>query len=246
MLLSKGFPAATVCRTMKLLIRLAIAAAMALPLAAQPAELYHVVFLRPSPDRKPIEKDEAQKIQAAHMAHIRSMADSGALVAAGPFGDTPVTISGVFIFKAPRAEVSRLANADPTVTAGRNKVEVYAWNGPRGIGEEYVKRHKADPKTPEDMGIHPFLILRRGPNWSRVGEHVPAHLAFVKRLRESGKIAASGPIDGDSDLAAIFVFQRIPDEEARRLMAEEPFVKNGVVTIEPHRWWCAAHVLPGW
>jgi uncharacterized protein YciI len=180
------------------------------------------------------------------MAHIQSMANSGALVAAGPFGDTPVTISGVFIFKAPVDEVKRLANADPTVTAGRNKVELYGWNGPKGIGEEYVKLHKADPKTPEDMGVHPFLMLRRGPNWSRAGEFVPAHLEYVKRLRESGKIAASGPIEGDTDLAAIFVFQRIPDAEARRLMDDEPFVKNGVVTVEPHRWWCGAHVLPGW
>ena len=231
---------------MNLVRRLLLAAALALPLAAQPTELYQLVFLRPSPDRKPIAKEEAAKIQSAHMAHIRAMADSGALVAAGPFGDTPPTISGVFVFKGSRDEVSRLASADPTVTAGRNTVEIYAWKGPKGVGEEYVKRHKADPKTPEDMGVHPFLILRRGPNWSRVGEFVPAHLEFIKKLRASGKIAASGPIEGESEVAAIFVFQRMPDDEARRLMADEPFVKNGVLTVEPHRWWCAAHVLPGW
>lgn len=226
--------------------RLLLAFALALPLAAQPTDLYSLVLLRPSPDRKPLPSEESAKIQAAHMAHIRSMADSGALVGAGPFGDTPPTISGVFIFKAPVEEVRRLANADPTVTAGRNQVEIYAWRGPKGLGEEYAKRHKADPKTPDDMGVHPFLMFRRGPNWSRAGEFVPAHLEYLKRLRAEGKLAASGPIEGNSDLAAIFVFRRMPDADARRLADEEPFVKNGVVTIEPHRWWCAAHVLPGW
>src|SRR5215204_250528 len=183
----------------RFLCRVLLGASLALPLAAQPTDLYHLVLLRPSPERKALPKEEAEKIQKAHMAHIQSMADSGALVAAGPFGDTPTTISGVFIFKAAKEEVQRLANADPTVTAGRNLVEMYAWRGPAGIGEEYVKRHKADPKTPEEMGVHPFLMFRRGPAWERAGEFVPAHLEHVKRLRGEGKIAAAGPIERDKD-----------------------------------------------
>jgi uncharacterized protein YciI len=227
--------------------QLLLALSLALPLAAQPTERYALVLLRPSPDRKPIPKEDGEKLQAAHMAHIRSMAASGALVGAGPFGDTPTTISGVFIFKTPIEEAKRLANDDPTVKAGRNLVEIYAWEGPKGIGEEYVKLHKADPKTPEDMGVHPFLMARRGPNWSRLREVLPAHLEFMKRTRAEGKLAASGPIvEGAGDLAGVFVFQRMPDEDARRIMEEEPFVKNGVVTLEAHRWWCAGHVLPGW
>jgi uncharacterized protein YciI len=226
--------------------RLFFGAVLALPLAAQPTDLYQLVLLRPSPDRKPLPKEEGAKIQSAHMAHIKFMADSGALVAAGPFGDTPTTISGVFIFKAPKEEVLRLANADPTVTAGRNLVEMYAWRGPKGIGEEYARLIKADPKLPDNMGVHPFLMFRRGPAWARVAEFVPAHLEHIKRLRAEGKLAAAGPIEGDQDLAAVFVFQRIPDAEARSLADQDPFVKSGVVVIEPHRWWCGAHVLPGW
>src|SRR4051812_1189859 len=174
--------------------RLFLALALALPLAAQPTDRYALVFLRPSPDRKPLPKEEGEKIQAAHMAHIRSMADSGALVGAGPFGDTPPTISGVFIFKSSVEEARRLANDDPTVKAGRNLVDIYSWQGPKGIGEEYVKLHKADAKTPEDMSVHPFLMFLRGPNFSRVQEFVPAHLEHLQRLRSSGKLAAAGPI----------------------------------------------------
>ena len=69
--------------------KLLLALSLALPLAAQPTDRYALVFLRPSPDRKPLPKEEGEKIQAAHMAHIRSMADSGALVGAGPFERHP-------------------------------------------------------------------------------------------------------------------------------------------------------------
>jgi uncharacterized protein YciI len=231
----------------RILTRLLVASALALPAATQPADLYYLVFLRPSPDRKPLPKEQAEKIQADHMANIRAMADRGVLVAAGPFGDTPPTISGVFVFKtSSMEEARRIASADPTVVERRNTVEVYAWRGPGGIGEEYRRLHKADPKTPEGMGVQPFVMFRRGPAWDRLAEFAPAHREHLARLRREGKIAAAGPVEGDPDLAAVFVFQRMPDEEARRLAEEDPFVKAGVVRIETHRWWCAAHVLPGW
>lgn len=231
-----------------ILTLLLIACALALPAVAQPTDLYYLVFLRPSPDRKPLSQEQGQKIQADHMANIRAMAQRGVLVAAGPFGDAPPpTISGVFVFKTPSLEEARkIASADPTVVERRNEVEVYSWRGPKGIGEEYLRLHKADPKTPEEMGMHPFVLYRRGPAWSRMGEFVQGHVKHVARLRAEGKIAAAGPIEGDPDLAAVFVFRQIPEAEARRLAEEDPFVKAGVVRIESHRWWCAAHVLPGW
>ena len=45
---------------------------------------YYVVFLRPDPSRKTLAKDEGERIQSAHMANIRKMAQDGILIAAGP------------------------------------------------------------------------------------------------------------------------------------------------------------------
>jgi uncharacterized protein YciI len=229
-------------------MRLLIALLLALPAVAQPpSDLYYLAFLRPSPDRKALPKEEGEKIQADHMANILGMAQRGVLVAAGPFGDTATTISGIFVFKVGSLDEARkIASADPTVTAGRNTVEIHPWRGPKGIGEEYFRLHKADPKTPEDMGVQPFFLFLKGPNWSRMGEFLPAHLEHLKKLGAAGKIAAAGRIEDDSDLGGILVFQRMPDADARRLVEDDPFVTNGVVKLEAHRWWCAAHVLPGW
>ncbi len=96
------------------------------------------------------------------MVNIHAMANRGVLVAAGPFDDTPTVISGVFFFATSSIEEARrVAQADPTVAEHRNTVEVLAWRGPAGIGDEYKRLHKEKPETPEGMGIHPFVILRR-------------------------------------------------------------------------------------
>ena len=46
---------------------------------------YQLAFLVAGPNRKGDSDPETERIQAAHMAHIRKMADAGQLVAAGPF-----------------------------------------------------------------------------------------------------------------------------------------------------------------
>src|SRR5205807_768753 len=137
-----------------------------LPAQTQSTDLYYLVFLRPDPARKPLTPADSERIQSAHMANIHAMADRGVLVVAGPFGDTPVTISGVFVFKAASLDDARhIAAEDPTVLEHRNLVDAYQWRGPAGIGAEYFRLHKQDPKTPEDMGVQPFCMLYRGPAW---------------------------------------------------------------------------------
>jgi uncharacterized protein YciI len=179
------------------------------------------------------------------MANIHAMAERGVLVAAGPFGDATLTISGVFVFKTGSLdEARRIAAQDPTVVEHRNMVEVYAWRGPKGIGEEYVRLHRADPKTPEDMGVHPFFVLRRGAKWDAGGAALADHGEYLERLRSAGRIAAAGPVEGDPEVAGFVIFDRMPDADAERLMEEDPGVKAGALRLEVHRWWCAAHVLP--
>src|ERR1700680_4723751 len=123
--------------------KLTLALSMAGLLLAQagpPLDLYYLVFLRPAADRKPIPKADLDRIQSAHMANIHSMAERGVLVAAGPFGDTPSTISGIFVFKTGSLdEARRIAAQDPTVVERRNVVDVFAWRGPKGIGDEYFR-----------------------------------------------------------------------------------------------------------
>ena len=212
---------------------------------ASEATRYFVAFLRPDPQRKPLTKEEGERIQASHMANIHKMAEDGVLVSAGPFDDTPLTISGIFIFKVESLELAKeIALKDPTVVEHRNRIDVHAWDGPAGIGEEYVRLHKLDPKTPENMQIHPFCMLMRAGGGDANGELRQAHVRYIQKLKSDGKLSAAGRVDGDDELAGLVVFRAIPLEQAKKLMDDDPSVKGGLYKVEYHQWWSSDHVLP--
>jgi uncharacterized protein YciI len=216
--------------------------------SAVETDLYYVVLLRAAPNRSPLSPTDAERIQNAHMDNIRAMAARGVLVVAGPFDDTPPAISGIFVFKTSSITEARgIAAEDPTVVAHRNVVEIVAWRGPRGIGVEYQRLHAEQPGAPVGMGLQPLYLMYRGPVVTASGpvEALKAHAAYVDDLRAMGKIGAAGLTEGREDLLSIVIFNRIPEDEAARLVREDPAVKSGSLRAEPHRWWCAEHVLPG-
>jgi uncharacterized protein YciI len=197
--------------------------------------LLFLVFLRPDPARKPIPPAGSERIQAAHMANIRSMASNGILLSAGPFADKPTTISGIFVLKAaPLADAQRIAAGDPTVVEHRNTVEVHPWRGPAGIADEYFRIHKENPATPEAMAEHPLCLI-----------YAPAYPAqLIDRLHSEGRLGAAGPIEDAGDLVALVIFKPGSVEDAQRLLEADPAIKSGQLRVEYHHWWCSAHVLP--
>jgi uncharacterized protein YciI len=94
--------------------------------------IYYFAFLKRGPKWTPESTPETHALQAAHMAHIQSMAATGKLVIAGPFSKAP-PYAGVFVFKVGSLEEAKsLAEADPTVKAGRLVAEVHPWSIPKG------------------------------------------------------------------------------------------------------------------
>jgi uncharacterized protein YciI len=219
-------------------------------LSAASDERYYLVFLKPDPARKKITDAEAEKIQAAHMANIKKMAEEEVLVAAGPFEDTPRTISGAFVFTKFHSieEAMTRASEDPTVKAHRNTVETHVWHAPSGIGEEYRKLHKSDPSTPENMQNHPVWFLYKGPRWadnSEAGTRImDQHDRYLKQLKDEGHLAAAGYMNSGDDLVYIVVFKVIPDLQARLLLMGDAAISSGFLRSEEHHWWIADHVMP--
>lgn len=200
----------------------------------------------PSSDRIPPEpklsKEEGERIQTSHMANIFKMAEDGRLASAGPFDDTPTTISGIFVMKATSPEeAKRIANQDPTVVEHRNTIDVHPWQGPVGIGDEYFRLHKADPKMPEGMGPHPLVLFHPGPNWK---PGTTAVAESIIALRSAGQLVAAGPLDAGDPLKALLIFQRIPAADEIGAIEELPAVKAGILKPEHHIFWSSAHVFP--
>jgi uncharacterized protein YciI len=212
---------------------------------AWPTELRYVAFLRPDPGRAALPLESRQRIMDAHMANIQKMADDGVLVAAGPMEDDQVTISGIFVLKAPSLlEARRIAARDPTVVSGRNTIDVHPWMGPAGIGATYFRRVKENPGAKAAMATHAFCLVLRGPASAADGRADADHDRFVAGLKAAGVLAAAGPVDGEPDLLGIIIFKGSSVEGARKAMDADPSVRSGRVAIEYHLWWTAEGVLP--
>jgi uncharacterized protein len=62
----------------------------------------------------------------------------------------------------------------------------------------------------------------------------PAHLDYLKRLKEEGKVYAAGPFtDGKGGMV---IYEAASYEEAKALAQEDPVIKEGVRTLELREW----------
>lgn len=207
-------------------------------------DLYYVVFLTQARSVQPLTKAEADRLQAAHMANIHTMADSGILVAAGPMDDHPATIAGVFILKAASPEQAwTLAGFDPTVVQRRNTIDVHSWRGPKGVGDAYLEWKRQHPRDDDKMVTYTMCIYARGPRYTP--DAAAIHAQWVARSRKAGRLAAAGRIeDDDADLVALTIFKTSSIEEAQRQAAEDPSLKSGAYRAEFHKWWSADLMMP--
>jgi uncharacterized protein YciI len=213
--------------------RLLLGLVPALLAAAEPA-IYYVGFLRAGPNAAKFSTEELKQLQQNHMNHIRSMAESGALVGAGPAIGSP-TLRGLFIFKTDSiAKARELAEADPAVKAGRMMVQVYEWRGPAGLSDEYRARKKADPKAQDKMLTTQLVIFKHG---NTTGAEGRPNAVLSRAL-------AFGPFIGDSELRGMAVLTLANVEEAKKLVESDPAVASGAVRAEVHPWMVADGVFP--
>jgi uncharacterized protein YciI len=102
------------------------------PLAPPRLRTYQLAFLRRGPRWTAEETPAVTALQERHMAHIREMAATGKLVAAGPFLDGG-ELAGIFVFDATPEDARRLADQDPAVQAGRLVLEFHGWMAAEGV-----------------------------------------------------------------------------------------------------------------
>jgi uncharacterized protein YciI len=90
------------------------------------------LLIRPD-DAPELPEDEDARLQDGHLAHLASLHDTGALVAAGPLAeqDDPA-VRGVALLTVPADEARRLFEDDPRVRAGLLVVRFASWFVPAG------------------------------------------------------------------------------------------------------------------
>jgi len=93
---------------------------------------YVMAFLKKGTNRN-LPKEEADKLQQAHMENISRLAEEGKLLLAGPFyGDGD--LRGIYIFDVDSIEEAQaLTVTDPAIKAGSLTMELIKWYGSAAV-----------------------------------------------------------------------------------------------------------------
>lgn len=96
-------------------------------------DIVYIVLIKKGPLWTPEESPELERLQEAHLAHINRLHDQGILIVAGPIDDGS-ELRGISVLRTESLEKAiELAEADPSVQAGRLTVEVHPWYVPAGV-----------------------------------------------------------------------------------------------------------------
>jgi uncharacterized protein YciI len=83
------------------------------------------------------------------------------------------------------------------------------------------------------------VVWRAGPTWASGGVREQpgwdAHAEFVDALIENGTFVMGGPFADNS--GSMSLLEGVDAEEARQIVADDPFVANGVFVLEGVREW---------
>jgi uncharacterized protein YciI len=94
----------------------------------------YVMALLKRGENRNLPKEEAEKLQMAHLANINRLAEMGKLVLAGPFLDDG-DLRGIYIFAVESIEeAEELTNTDPAIIKGSLKMELHPWYGSAALG----------------------------------------------------------------------------------------------------------------
>ena len=84
-----------------------------------------------------------------------------------------------------------------------------------------------------------MVWFRAGPTWTsgsvREQPDWDAHAEFVDALIERGTFVMGGPFSDNS--GSMSLLEGIDAAEARRILEDDPFMKNGVFVLEEIREW---------
>ncbi len=170
-------------------------------------------MLMAAPNRPSIPNEEAQKIQAGHMAHLNALAEKRWLVAAGPMV-TPGNVRGLVISKCKSLdEAKQLAAQDPAVRNGRLYLEAYPWQAPEGLGDRYWAQHDKDPQAKVAMLKYPVAFMVKSVHWNGMPavDRLKEHGAYVSTQLASGKMKSAGPFLEGGAKVCVFLFRSRED-----------------------------------
>jgi uncharacterized protein YciI len=85
-----------------------------------------------------------------------------------------------------------------------------------------------------------YVALRTPRDTSRLGELLESHLRWAIAAERRGELFASGPFVADDiapgSIGGMSILRAASEEEARAILAADPFVAEGAYSVDVRRW----------
>ena len=192
---------------------------------------YWFVFLNSNPDRIELSKEEAERLQAGHMANMDSMVKRGTLVGAGPFYDG----GGILILNLPGAftDYKTMLHAlrdDPAIQADRFKV--------KGYKIRFIKGNICELSEPYEMATYSFISFKFGTeDASPRRSTIQKHRNFIRSNITPNEILTWIDLKNGGD--SVLLLKSDFGETLDAFFKKDPTVQSGQVSYKIRKLWIA-------
>jgi len=202
--------------------------------------LYWAFFVT-GDNKTPLPKEEAEKMQAVHLANLGRLGREGKGLMAGPLGGERGSLRGIVVLDLPTPEaIAAEFKDDPFVKAGYMKLEPHKWLT--------VKDRIKKPNEPFSLQECRLVIYKKGP---AAGEPATdqsrkdgaGHLKLLEAMDAAGELALAGPLVQAGDMRGILVFRITDIERIKARLAEDPLVRSGRLVYESYQLFVGKGVL---
>lgn len=96
-----------------------------------------------------------------------------------------------------------------------------------------------------EMVTYQFMVFKAGPTpmskfkAEEIGKFQKAHLDNMQRLMDEKKMLCGGPLENAGDMRGIAILDLKTKDDVVKEFANDPFVKEGLMAIDSHKWWTA-------
>ena len=86
-----------------------------------------------------------------------------------------------------------------------------------------------------------LVILRKGTNTKELdsatrGKMIMDHLVHLFTMHEAGQLPVFGPVQKEGDIQGICIFNLTDEAEIKKLLDDDPFVKEGHIAYDMMSW----------
>ena len=197
-------------------------------LSGQSTNNLFFVFLNSNPDKPEITKQDAEKIQSAHLNNIEQLTSEGIMKAAGPFDGG----GGMFILKTEDINsANEILQTDPAIKAERFIIEVF----PLMIANNDL----CGAKEPYEMVTYQFVrTISNVEFFGDIDKMRFENRVFMAELNNSNDyVIVQGSFNEYND--GLLILDVADAEEAEKIIKKHPAVQEGQLNYEVKSLWIA-------